>query len=608
MLERNIKFKEQIYVETMLYGDPPVFEYIEIKDKDFLVKLFGMYPKFRPHHLESFVIFCSHYLKEDSFRRIVLQKTFPVCPTLIHRLYKKNYFSKDEIRDSLLIHERKLLCLFFKKDFRINYSRFRDEIFPQDDSDDQDYSDDGNEKYSSEYRDQKELDFLINYGFYPSSIEFCLKYDQLDELKILMVKKPEQKKCLWNPFEWSNRPKSLDCLSFCGFYGSIKCFRVLLLSGFVINEQVVRNVVCSGSNELFLLIMDSNLENLFGFHEASWFHQMSFLEFFIDNGTEINSRNDKLETPLHLSSLNGHLQIVEYLVNHGADVNLENNRYETPLHFSSLNGHFQIVEYLVNHGTRVNCKNDNQETPLHLSSLNGHFQIVEYLVNHGADVNFENNRYETPLHLSSLNGHFQIVEYLVNHGAIVNSKNIEQETPLHLSSLNGHLQIVEYLVNHGADVNLENNRYETPLHLSSLNGHFQIVEYLVNHGAIVNSKNIKQETPHYLSSMNNHFHVAKYLKDIYYMIEQVFQASLTGNLEIITQLMQNNPNFDVRDESSSSLMYYSNKNGHFGIVKFLLNHGADINCKNYIQETPLHLSSLNGHFQIVEYHLFIYHH
>jgi len=48
-------FKEQLVVEKMLYGDSPVFEYIEVQKKDFLVNIFGLFPKLRPHCLENFV-------------------------------------------------------------------------------------------------------------------------------------------------------------------------------------------------------------------------------------------------------------------------------------------------------------------------------------------------------------------------------------------------------------------------------------------------------------------------------------------------------------------------------------------------------------------------
>jgi len=120
-----VNLKEQISIEKMLYGNPPVFEYREIKRKDFLVSLFGKYPRLRPHYLESFVFFCSNYLKEESFRKIVLEKTFIECPTLIERLFRIKCFTKNEIQESLLFHRIEFLCLFFKNEIEVNSDGFR---------------------------------------------------------------------------------------------------------------------------------------------------------------------------------------------------------------------------------------------------------------------------------------------------------------------------------------------------------------------------------------------------------------------------------------------------------------------------------------------------
>jgi len=60
-----------------------------------------------------------------------------------------------------------------------------------------------------------------------------------------------------------------------------------------------------------------------------------------------------------LSAQNGHLDIVEFLVNHGADINEKNNKNESSLHLSAQNGHLNLVEFLINHGADINQKNNN---------------------------------------------------------------------------------------------------------------------------------------------------------------------------------------------------------------------------------------------------------
>ena len=272
-------FKEQLVVEKMLYGESPVFEYIEIQKKDFLVSIFGLYPKLRPLHLDNFVLFCLPYLQDAYFRKIILEKVFIVCPTLVQRLYRMSGFTKEEIHESLELHRRKFLCLFFKNDIEV---------------DNNDFSERDAQNYHK-YCDDTELDSLIQFGFYKTSMEFCLKYDLCEEIDRRMINNPNKRECEWSPFEWSEKPKSLDYMSFCGFYGSIKCFRVLLLSGFVINELVVSEVVCSGSMELFNIVSDHIQKSYSHLHEASRFFNLSIVEFLVNQKADINEKTLNVE-------------------------------------------------------------------------------------------------------------------------------------------------------------------------------------------------------------------------------------------------------------------------------------------------------------------------
>jgi len=277
LVKINESLKEQISIEKMLYGDPPVFEYHEIQRKDFLVSLFGMYPKLRPHYLESFVFFCSLYLKEEFFRKIVLKKIFIECPTLIERLFRIKCFTKDEIQESLLFHRNKFLCLFFKNEIEVNSDGF---------DSNNDCHDDLNES---------ELNSLIQFGFLPSSIEYCLKYDKFEEIECMIVNNPNKRECKWSPFEWSEKPKSLDFLSFSGFFSSIKCFRVLLLLDFVINDQVVCSVVCSGSMELFNFVSHHNQTSFSLLYEASRFFNLSIVEYLVNQKADMIAKEYRVE-------------------------------------------------------------------------------------------------------------------------------------------------------------------------------------------------------------------------------------------------------------------------------------------------------------------------
>ena len=76
----------------------------------------------------------------------------------------------------------------------------------------------------------------------------------------------------------------------------------------------------------------------------------------------------KYETPLGVACLNGYLEIVKLFLENGANVNFKDDRENTPLHRACKNCHLEIVELLLANGAEKNCKNENYDTPEELAS------------------------------------------------------------------------------------------------------------------------------------------------------------------------------------------------------------------------------------------------
>jgi len=116
-------------------------------------------------------------------------------------------------------------------------------------------------------------------------------------------------------------------ISFAGFFGSIKCFKHLLMKGFEINDNVLSMVVCSGCFDLFHLCQDEKFLTPNHVCKASVFFHLPLIIFLIENGGDINEKckDEDDKTPLHYAAENGHLSVVEYLVNHKANINAKEN-------------------------------------------------------------------------------------------------------------------------------------------------------------------------------------------------------------------------------------------------------------------------------------------
>jgi len=290
---------ERILFEQFLFGDE---KEININDVEFCVDRILMLPKIRPHELEKAVSLTVQYCQITIFREKLLKK-HEESPVLIYQLYKRGIFIFEEIEPLLIRNNIITLHYYFLKEIKDlgKFCQIKDIL-------------DGFANFGN-------LDQLIEYGFVPSSIEYCLKYDIIDDMANFHF---FNQTAQWSLFEWSFKPRHLDLLSFSGFFGSIRCFKHLLLNGFVICDNVISMVACSGSLDLFHLCQGPHLMTIESLCRASEFFHLSLMIFLLDNGVPINAKDDYDYSPLHYSSKYGHLSVVEYLINQDADINIKN--------------------------------------------------------------------------------------------------------------------------------------------------------------------------------------------------------------------------------------------------------------------------------------------
>jgi len=97
---------------------------------------------------------------------------------------------------------------------------------------------------------------------------------------------------------------------------------------------------------------------------------------------DVNARCCGDRTPLHVASLEGHVDAARVLLDHGAHVNSQDCHRWMSLHYASLKGHFKIAQLLLEHGATVNARDVNDDTPLYLASEWGYMEIVQLLLDH----------------------------------------------------------------------------------------------------------------------------------------------------------------------------------------------------------------------------------
>lgn len=84
----------------------------------------------------------------------------------------------------------------------------------------------------------------------------------------------------------------------------------------------------------------------------------------------------------------GTAAVVETAINNGADVNTRNENGDTPLTLAAeLNTDHKVLEVLLKAGANVEARNEENSTPLHLSAnVNASPEVTKALLKAGANV------------------------------------------------------------------------------------------------------------------------------------------------------------------------------------------------------------------------------
>jgi tetratricopeptide (TPR) repeat protein len=96
--------------------------------------------------------------------------------------------------------------------------------------------------------------------------------------------------------------------------------------------------------------------------------------------------NEVGDTPLHEACIKGDLKRVKSLINQGHEINPRDNAGWIPLHEACNHGHYDVAQFLIEKGADVNCRGLRGMSPLHDAATNGHYEIMRLLIKNGANV------------------------------------------------------------------------------------------------------------------------------------------------------------------------------------------------------------------------------
>ena len=325
-------------------------------------------------------------------------------------------------------------------------------------------------------------------------------------------------------------------------------------------------------------IQASNSNGLTVIHFASRNSNQEVVEFLLKSDKiSVNAADNLNRTPLMYACCDGgRLDNIKILIQNGADIQARDNNGSTVLHFASASSNQEVVEFLLKlNKISVNATNHFNQTPLmHACIDGGRLDNIKMLLKNGANIQARDYYGSTVLHIASRNSKQEVVEFLLKLNEIsVNATDNLNLTPLMDACLNsGHLDNIKILIQNGADIQASSSNGSTVLHFASALSNQEVVEFLLKSNEIsVNATDNFNQTP------------------------LMYACYDGGRLDNIKMLIQNGADTQASCSNGSTVLHFASASSNQEVVEFLLNlNEISVNATDYLNQTPLMYACMAG--------------
>jgi ankyrin repeat protein len=173
-------------------------------------------------------------------------------------------------------------------------------------------------------------------------------------------------------------------------------------------------------------------------------------------GADVNAKNSKGATPLHIAVAMHFEDTARMLIEMGADANIKDDRGITPLNIAAYNGDNGIALALLKAGARPDDPDENGTTPLFMAVGSTNKELARTLLEAGADTKRTMLDGLALLHVVAFSGELELAKMLIEKGAEVNpltKKRMDDypadSTPLDIAELKGSAEVAALIKEHG---------------------------------------------------------------------------------------------------------------------------------------------------------------
>ncbi|KAL2141319.1 hypothetical protein VTI28DRAFT_2500 [Corynascus sepedonium] len=172
------------------------------------------------------------------------------------------------------------------------------------------------------------------------------------------------------------------------------------------------------------------------------------VQAFLENGADVNGRNDQGKTALSIAAQFDYRELVPVLLEAGADINAQDNVKRTPMLIAFEKGYQSTIpEQLIKAGADISLPDKYGWNILHRASWNGRLSAAELMLNKGLDPTALENIGRSPLFLAASAGHLNLVRMLLVRAPwMKDQKDYYGLSPLSAAAIMGRTPVVELLL------------------------------------------------------------------------------------------------------------------------------------------------------------------
>jgi len=234
----------RIQAQLMECNQLDICEIADHCEIEFLVNECCLYPMIRPMDLDFIVDFCSKLMKNPKISANFKKRLISDClssnsSVILERLYCMGELTMNDIIEKG--PKNRVGLKYFLGHFpslKVDKMYF--------------------DKKTIEYIRNNDIIELVHFGWPKTSLGYSLKFDDVDSF-LSQSNYPgfnHNTEVIWSVFEWANKPKSTKPSVICAHFGSLKCFKQLLLMGCVICEHTAQSSCFGGNIDIVRLVSE----------------------------------------------------------------------------------------------------------------------------------------------------------------------------------------------------------------------------------------------------------------------------------------------------------------------------------------------------------------